>query len=84
MGYFSAMHQSSSYFDEHRILSYLPLGVSRDLSMQLYETILGESPLFANLGPVVILRICQAVTPVRATAGQTVYEQGKVGSEMYF
>lgn len=84
MGYFSAMHQSSSYFDEHRILSYLPLGVSRDLSMQLYETILGESPLFANLGPELMLRICQAVTPVKATTGQTIYEQGKIGSEMYF
>ncbi len=84
MGYFSAMHQSSSYFDEHQILSYLPLGVSRDLSMQLYETILGESPLFANLGPELMLRVCQAVIPVRATAGQTVYEQGKIGSEMYF
>jgi hypothetical protein len=84
MGYFSASHQSSTYFDEKKILSYLPLGVSRDLSMQLYETILGESPIFANLGPELMLRICQSVIPVKATAGQTIYEQGKIGSEMYF
>jgi hypothetical protein len=84
MGYFSANHQSSTYFDEKKILSYLPLGVARDLSVQLYKTILGESPLFANLGPELMLRVCQTVMPVRISAGQTVYEQGKVGSEMYF
>ena len=84
MGYFSATHQSSTYFDEKKILSYLPLGVARDLSMQLYEPILGESPLFASLGPELMLRICQSVTPVAVSAGQTVYEQGKIGAEMYF
>ena len=84
MGYFSATHQSSTYFDEGKILSLLPLGISRDLSNQLYETILAESPLFQGLGPELMLRLCQAVTPVRAIAGQIIYEQGKVGSEMYF
>jgi hypothetical protein len=84
MGYFSANHQSSTYFDEKKILSYLPLGVARDLSVQLYKTILGESPLFANLGPELMLRVCQIVEPVRVSAGQTVYDQGKIGSEMYF
>jgi hypothetical protein len=36
MSLFSANHQSATYYDEKQILAFLPLAVSRDLSLHLY------------------------------------------------
>ena len=84
MSLFSANHQSSSYYDEQEILSYLPLSVSRDLSIHLYAAIICESPLFANLSTELMQRLCQVIVPQGFAEGTVVYEEGKVGDEMFF
>jgi hypothetical protein len=67
--YFSAAHQSSTFFDEAKILSYLPLALSRDLSVQLYGTILSQSPMFKGLGQELRLRCApHAALPSPMTA----------------
>ena len=84
MSLFSANHQSSSYYDEQEILSYLPLSVSRDLSIHLYAAIICESPLFANLSTELMQRLCQVIVPQGFAESTVVYEEGKVGDEMFF
>ena len=84
MSLFSANHQSSSYYDEQEILSYLPLSVSRDLSIHLYAAIICESPLFANLSTELVQRLCQVIVPQGFAESTVVYEEGKVGDEMFF
>lgn len=75
MSLFSANHQSSAFFNEKQVLSYLPLSVSRDLSLHLYAAIMNENPLFSNLGNEVMLSLCQSLIPQGFVAGNTVYEE---------
>ena len=75
MSLFSANHQSASFYDEKQVLSYLPLDVSRELSVHLYAAIIGESPLFSNLGDELMLRLCQSVIPQGFVEGNMVYEE---------
>ena len=75
MSLFSANHQSASFYDEREVLSYLPLDVSRDLSLHLYAAIMSESPLFSNLGTELMLRLCQIVIPQGFVEGNLVYEE---------
>ena len=75
MALFSANHQSAAFFDEQQVLSYLTLGVSRDLSLHLYAAIMTESPLFAKLGTELMLSLCQIVIPQCFSQGNLVYEE---------
>ena len=75
MALFSANHQSAAFYDEKQVLSYLPLDVSRDLSLHLYAAIMTETPLFAKLGTELMLRLCQIVIPQGFVEGNLVYEE---------
>jgi CRP-like cAMP-binding protein len=84
MNHFTANNQSSTYFDERQILSFLPIGISREISLDMYYDVLGQSPLFKLLGTELMLRLCEAVTPVSVIRSQTIFKTGDVGHEMYF
>jgi hypothetical protein len=73
MAFFSANHQSATFYDERSILSFLPLSVSRDLSVHLYGTVLRETPLFAAVGDALLLALCQAMEPCGFQTEQVVY-----------
>ena len=84
MMHFTANNQSSTYFDEKEILTFLPTGISRELSLQMYHDVLEQSPLFRLLGRELLLRLCEAAIPVSVVRSQTVFKTGDVGHEMYF
>ena len=77
--HFTANNQSSTYFDEKEILSYLPTGISRTISLELYSDLLSHSPVFRLLGAEVLLQLCESVVPVSVVKSQTVFKRGDVG-----
>ena len=84
MKHFTAKNQSSTFFDERTILSYLPVSLARDLAMDLYKPILTRSPLFRWMSKEVLLEICERIIPQSTVAGHTIFKRGDVGHEMYF
>jgi CRP-like cAMP-binding protein len=84
MNHFTANNQSSTYFDEKQILSFLPRGISRQISLEMYCHILGHSPLFRLLSKELLLKLCEAVIPVSVVRSQTVFQRGDIGHEMYY
>jgi hypothetical protein len=56
---------------QRSILSFLPLNVSRDLSVHLYSTLLNETPMFNNLSESLVLQLCQCI--VRHHAPRTAF-----------
>lgn len=84
MKHFTANNQSATYFDEKQILSFLPTGTSREISLLMYHDVLAHSPLFRLLGRELMLRLSEAVVPVSVIKAQTIFKAGDVGHEMFF
>eukprot|EP01043_Picozoa_sp_COSAG02_P059663 COSAG02_NODE_7643_length_2919_cov_1.850000_2_plen_357_part_00 len=81
---FTAKNQSATDFNERAILSYLPVGFSRDMSLDLYKPVLIRSPFFQFLSKELLLLLCESITPQPTVSGYTIFKAGDIGREMYF
>eukprot|EP01048_Picozoa_sp_COSAG05_P014942 COSAG05_NODE_1744_length_4158_cov_8.451589_3_plen_578_part_00 len=70
--------------NESEILSTLPASLSSEISMFMYYVHVKSIPIFKGMGDEVIKKLCDCVQAMKARKDQVVFEEGSIGSIMYF
>eukprot|EP01052_Picozoa_sp_SAG31_P001810 SAG31_NODE_61_length_29286_cov_444.645973_3_plen_875_part_00 len=77
-------HQQQASVDEAALMEELPPLFAGELARHLYYKFLSTVPLFRNLAPEIIDKLCHEVTPMLAMRQQVIIQEGTPGVEMYF
>jgi hypothetical protein len=57
----------SRIYDDDAIMGDLPLGLRKEVSVQLFEDVVKSVPLFAHLSQATVQEICHRLTPLYQT-----------------
>jgi hypothetical protein len=81
---FSSRYRRSGVFDEKEIMDSLPPQLARKVTMQMYMPHISKMPMFKNLGIELLAMICGVVEHLDIAKDTSIFEEGDIGTEMYF
>ncbi|KAI8804948.1 hypothetical protein BJ742DRAFT_775601 [Cladochytrium replicatum] len=81
--YISWLFFRTAGIDEKRIFSDLPKFLQQEISYALYLDLIGEIPLFKNLGPEAPKLAVRSIASVPILKGMTIFNEGDEGDSMY-
>ena len=70
-------------FDEHAMLSYLPLKMRTDIAMRVHYSTLGKVKLFRNCEPGLLKDLVVLLRPVIYLPGDYICRKNDIGKEMF-
>jgi len=71
-------------FDVSQAMGQLPRALRCEVCMCLYERVVRQAPMFANMHSALIKEIVLALKPTTALPGDWIFHEGDVGHEMVF
>lgn len=71
-------------YDESEFIEGLPIGLKREVSLQLKKEIVEKIPMFQNTTEHFLMEIALRLKPMVSIPGEIIFRQGDVGHEMYF
>lgn len=82
--YYVYMWKRKMGFDEAEFIEGLPVGLKKEVSLQLKKEIVEKIPLFQNTTEHFLMEIALRLKPMVSIPGEIVFRLGDAGSEMYF
>ena len=70
-------------FDEHAMLSYLPLKMRTDIAMRVHYSTLGKVKLFRNCEPGLLKDLVVLLRPIIYLPGDYICRKNDIGKEMF-
>jgi cyclic nucleotide gated channel beta 1 len=70
-------------FDEHAMLSYLPLKMRTDIAMRVHYSTLGKVKLFRNCEPGLLKDLVVLLKPIIYLPGDFICRKNDIGKEMF-
>ena len=70
-------------FDEHAMLSYLPMKMRTDIAMRVHYSTLGKVKLFKNCEPGLLKDLVVLLRPIIYLPGDYICRKNDIGKEMF-
>lgn len=82
--YYVYMWKKKMGFDEAEFINGLPIGLKKEVSLQLKKEIVEKIPLFQNTTEHFLMEIALRLKPMVSIPGEIIFRQGDIGHEMFF
>lgn len=82
--YYDYLWESRRGYNEHQVLSELPLALKTKVALQINRDIIEKVPLFKGATPAFLKDIILKLEPVIFTPDDYIIIAGEIGSEMFF